>query len=148
MKNFSTCRFLILLALLNGAAFGLLAAEWRPPSPAQSAVSAWNGNDLPDAVSGEYKIQVFPNPNAGRFRLQVEGTFADTVELVIINVEGKRVYQRSIAQAGEFLFNLTPLRKGIYFAQIRVDNKVVSCPILYAYDPEDSGIPVNQPPRP
>lgn len=144
MKKLFSCRFLLLLALLNGAAYGLLAAEWRPQPQMQQA----GGPDLPGTTVAEYKIQAFPNPNAGRFRLEVEGEFTDTVQLVIINVEGKRVYERQIAQAGEFLFNLTTLRKGIYFAQIRDGNKVVSCPILYAYDPEEQQLPGTRAPRP
>jgi|GEM_PF-1152292 len=138
MKNLFSCRFLLLLALLNGAAYGLLAAEWPP----QGEFRQQSGNpDLPGQSATEYKIQVYPNPNAGRFRLEVDGDFTDTVQLIIINVEGKRVYEREIAQAGEFLFNLTTLRKGIYFAQIREGNKVISCPILYAYDPEQQALP-------
>ncbi|MBI1193876.1 MAG: T9SS type A sorting domain-containing protein [Bacteroidetes bacterium] len=137
MKNLFSCRFLLLLALLNGAAYGLLAAEWRPQPTQHQA----GGPDLPGAAVAAYKIQVYPNPNAGRFRLEIEGAFTDTVQLIIINVEGKRVYEREIDRAGEFLFNLTTLRKGIYFAQIREGNKVVSCPILYAYDPEEQLLP-------
>lgn len=103
---------------------------------------------MPGVSVAEYKIQVYPNPNAGRFRLVVEGAFTDTVQLIIINVEGKRVYEREIDRAGEFLFNLTTLRKGIYFAQIRDGNKVVSCPILYAYDPEEQTLPGTRALRP
>lgn len=141
MNKFFSCRLLLLLALMNGAAYGLLAAELHPFRQSTST-------DLPGSLVADYKIRVYPNPNAGRFRLEVEGTFTDTVQLVIINVEGKRVYQRDIAQAGEFLFNLTPMRKGIYFAQIRVNNKVISCPILYAYEPEEQLLPGTRPVKP
>lgn len=85
----------------------------------------------------DYSIDVQPNPNAGRFRLEVTGNITDTVELVIINAQGKKVYTRPIDAPGSFLFNLTPLRQGIYFAQLRQAGKVVSLPIIYAYtDPE------------
>ena len=141
MKNLFSCRLLVLLALMNGAAFGLLASELGPVWSTQQ-------KDWPELAEAEFKIQVYPNPNAGRFRLDIQGAFTDTVQFIIINVEGKLVYQREIAQAGEFLFNLTPLRNGIYFAQIRVENKVISCPILYAYDPEEQTLPGTLPMRP
>jgi hypothetical protein len=90
--------------------------------------------DQPKIESTEYKISAFPNPNAGKFRLEISGPFVDSVDLVIINVSGKQVYKRKLVKNGELFLNLTPLRKGIYFAQIRQENKVVSHPIIYAYD--------------
>jgi hypothetical protein len=89
----------------------------------------------------DYSIDVHPNPNAGRFRLEVTGTISDTVELVIINAQGKKVYTRPIDAPGSFLFNLTPLRQGIYFAQLRQAGKVVSLPIIYAYQEPDPTLP-------
>ncbi len=130
------CRhWFCLLILLTGLSYGLYAAERQP---AQSSVQTL---DLPDNLSPAYQLRVLPNPNSGRFRLEVDGDFSDTVQLVIINVEGVRVYEREIAQSGAFLFNLSTLRKGIYFAQIRTGSKVISCPILYAYDPEQLMLP-------
>jgi hypothetical protein len=100
-----------------------------------------------DAVMApDFRLEVTPNPNDGRFRLHVQGTFTDTVELVIINAEGKKVYTRKINEPGEFLFNLTPLRQGIYFAQLREANKVVSLPILYAFRESEPTLPVTEEP--
>jgi hypothetical protein len=141
VKNPLSTRLLLLLALMNGLGFSLLAAERRLEPPAAQ------GADLPVAEM-DFSLQVFPNPNAGRFRVEVEGTFADTAQLVIINVEGKRVYQLPISQGGAFAFNLSSLRKGIYFAQIRTAHQVVSCPILYAYDPQSSALPGARNPKP
>jgi hypothetical protein len=141
LKNPLSTRLLLLLALMNGLAYGLLAAERKPEPPTVQDA------DIPVAEM-DFSLQVFPNPNAGRFRVDVEGTFADTAQLVIINVEGKRVYQLPIAQGGAFAFNLSSLRKGIYFAQIRTAHQVVSCPILYAYDPQSSTLPGAAKPKP
>lgn len=131
----------LLLALLL-AAGTVLAAPGAPPRADGYRV-------VRDAVTSppDYRIQVSPNPNAGRFRLEVLGTFTDTVELVIINVEGKKVYTRRISEPGEFLFNLTPLRQGIYFAQVREANQVVSLPIIYAYKEGEPALPNADEPR-
>lgn len=85
-------------------------------------------------VPPEYEIEVFPNPNDGNFRLDVNGSFEDTVELNIINVIGVSVYKKELDRSGELFLNLQSLRKGIYFAQIRTENKVFSHPIIYSYD--------------
>lgn len=102
-------------------------------------VSEWeSGEEIgPDELNEdviEFQISAFPNPNAGKFRLEISGPFVDSVDLVIINVSGEKVYSRKLVENGELFLNLTPLRKGIYFAQIRSENKVVSHPIIYAYD--------------
>ena len=92
-------------------------------------------------VPPEYEIEVYPNPNDGNFRLDVNGPFEDTVELNIINVTGKSVYKKELDRSGELFLSLQSMRKGIYFAQIRTENKVFSHPIIYSYDARQSQQP-------
>lgn len=128
--------------LFLGMAFALFA-----PVALAALPGKWHSVTVVDAVMApDFRLNVTPNPNDGRFRLHVQGTFTDTVELVIINAEGKKVYTRKINEPGEFLFNLTPLRQGIYFAQLREANKVVSLPILYAFRETEPTLPVSEEP--
>jgi hypothetical protein len=103
----------------------LLASGLKPGSESAGPISP--------AIS-DYSLDVVPNPNNGRFRLDIEGEFPDSVNLTIIDATGKQVYKRAISESGELYLSLRSLRKGIYFAQLRIENVVISHPILYAYD--------------
>ena len=77
---FSACR---------GLFFGMALALFTPVALA-ALPGKWHSASITDAVMApDFRLEVTPNPNDGRFRLHVQGTFTDTVELVIINAEGK-----------------------------------------------------------
>jgi hypothetical protein len=91
-----------------------------------------------EALLQSIDMFIVPNPNAGKFRLEISGEIPVGAELRIINVEGEKVYSRLIDKAGYLYLNLSPLRKGIYFAQLRVGEKMISHPIIYSYDEADA----------
>lgn len=63
------------------------------------------------------KILVYPNPNNGEFKIAFNLEKEDNVNLQIIDVTGKEVYnQKFIVGEIEYPFNFTDLPKGIYMA--------------------------------
>ena len=69
------------------------------------------------------ELKVFPNPNNGRFTLDLKTSGSKTFNLRVYNTIGKQVYAKKIDIVNDALISvdLSTLSKGVYF--IRIDNK-------------------------
>jgi hypothetical protein len=68
-------------------------------------------------INQNYKINIYPNPNNGRFNLSLE----DITEIKIFNDLGQVVYYRK-ACAGKHEVNLSDVANGIYFVILKESN--------------------------
>ena len=71
---------------------------------------------------------VFPNPNNGRFRMNISGPGDDNINLVIMNSLGSVIYKENNIQVdGQFLreFNLSNQPDGLYFLHVKGNNTSV-----------------------
>ena len=69
----------------------------------------------------EYKLQIYPNPNDGKFTLQIEncsGCLESIEVLTIINTLGEVTYQKSNIKIASLSVDLTNQPKGIYFVKM------------------------------
>lgn len=63
-------------------------------------------------------VQVFPNPNTGRFKVSASGIFADQLGVRLTDLSGKSIYRQNFSNVnGEFDLDLdvTSVAKGVYF---------------------------------
>jgi hypothetical protein len=63
------------------------------------------------------KVQLFPNPNEGDFRLVFNDKILEEIEVNIFDVFGKLVYSMS-SKESQIDFKLNNLNSGVYFVKI------------------------------
>ncbi|NVO21560.1 MAG: T9SS type A sorting domain-containing protein [Bacteroidetes bacterium] len=74
------------------------------------------------------KVEVYPNPNDGRFTLSVTTTSAEKFDLRIVNNLGVMVYEKqNLYMDGVYMvkFDLQNLSKGVYLVILNSDNKQI-----------------------
>ncbi|NQU33356.1 MAG: Omp28-related outer membrane protein [Bacteroidetes bacterium] len=82
-----------------------------------------------DEEASKIALSVFPNPSHGVVKLNIEADLFNAVELRVIDIMGKVVYEQSnISVVGSFNteIDLTGYSDGIYFITVSGDDKQVS----------------------
>jgi PKD repeat protein len=72
---------------------------------------------------------VYPNPNTGRFTLQMQLIETENLRLEVVNLQGQTIFrQESIANAGPFRqeLNLNDVAAGTYFLRIMSGDRMVT----------------------
>ena len=73
-------------------------------------------------------LQLYPNPNAGRFNLTVEGTTANNFNIDVVNVSGQKIYSVNTENTGNNYsrqFDLSFLSGGVYFVKLTSGNQTL-----------------------
>jgi uncharacterized repeat protein (TIGR01451 family) len=73
-------------------------------------------------------LDIYPNPSNGQFSLDLKAEINAKVQISIMNVEGKVVFNREINHHQHSLLplNLKGLSKGVYLIKVRIENDVFS----------------------
>lgn len=76
-------------------------------------------------------IQIFPNPNNGKFTIEMENSSNQNTDfkIEINNVFGQKVYSENISQPKTHQLNLE-LSDGIYFVKLTSENKTITRKII------------------
>ena len=117
----STCNFSV---SSGNDCFCLSVAGLYTQTNCNNCVTANNENGL---VSNS--IHIFPNPNAGEFELNITTARSQTINLIVVDQLGQRVFeQAAYVQAGKQILNvnLEKLKPGNYFVQIRAEEGIVT----------------------
>ena len=78
------------------------------------------------------KVNIFPNPNNGRFEIHLEGfTTEEKFSIEILNFSGKPVKQYSEVSRNDFQIDISDFAKGIYFVKIQAGEKVYLEKVVY-----------------
>jgi hypothetical protein len=67
------------------------------------------------------RIEVFPNPTNGHFRVLLESNRKRDFEFELIDMQGRRIRQQNVQNVQgkqEVLFNLTDFAQGVYLLRI------------------------------
>ena len=90
------------------------------------------GINLLQNFTDETKLQIYPNPNGGKFTIQVEnclGCLEQIENLTVINILGEIVYQSSEKHPmtnASVTIDLSDRPKGIYFVKLLLPNRHLS----------------------
>ena len=82
-------------------------------------------NTIP-AIMDEGYFLLYPNPNNGKFRLEIQNinTIGDNTELQVLNMMGRSIYStRHLKMQKPNEIDLSGLPKGIYFLQLNTGTK-------------------------
>ena len=80
-----------------------------------------SGVGVDDLQLADYRLQIFPNPNEGKFVVQIAdcpGCLAKIENLTVMNVLGEKVFERSAIREQSLSIDLSKHPKGIYFVKI------------------------------
>jgi hypothetical protein len=73
---------------------------------------------------------LFPNPSDGKFYLEVENMVKDPIELQVVDLTGRIIYQTSSSSQDKTKIDLTDQPKGIYFIRVKAREMVVSRKVI------------------
>ena len=76
----------------------------------------------------KFLANVYPNPNNGLFKLEVEGEFRGDIEMKIYDLMGKETFSKRLrkgTKAFESSFDLQSLPPGYYYIHLRSENKIL-----------------------
>lgn len=109
-------------ALLNGGIFGAVANLNAYDRTDVFIAKMTTIVDIED-LSRDNKINIYPNPGNGIFKITSEKIFNNT-DINVYNYLGEIVYQTLDVSSSEINVDLSKLNKGIYFVQVTSDKNV------------------------
>ena len=77
-------------------------------------------------LAGVSNFNLFPNPNAGKFTMLLEGEGRDNVSISFLNVLGQELQVYEVDFGAGYLnreFNLSGFANGVYFARLTIDGQ-------------------------
>ena len=77
---------------------------------------------IDEGILGE-AVNIYPNPNNGVFSIEIEGLQQQTAEILVLDLNGKTVFQKMISNMTSMELtnvDLQNLSKGTYFAKVKV----------------------------
>lgn len=86
-----------------------------------------------DLWPDDLRVQVTPNPNGGAFALWLQGSWEGTVQVDLMDAQGRWIHRQSAAvgpQEAAIQFNGLGLAKGAYLLRIQADEGVQTLSIL------------------
>ena len=100
----------------------------------QTIVSANTNFDIninEETLQTEGSILVFPNPNNGRFTLQLQN-YNNHAQVMIVNLAGKVIYQSTVNSAVDVEIDMLNAPRGIYSIVVS-DNETVKTSKMVVY---------------
>lgn len=84
-----------------------------------------------DVQNTQIKMIISPNPTPGQFKLKVEGFDNKNVIIIISDITGRTIVQRTCdGGIGQGQFDLSGYPKGIYLVKIEAGNKSMVCKLV------------------
>ncbi len=84
---------------------------------------------IDESASSDYRLQIYPNPNEGKFTLQISDCplcLSSIENLSVFNVLGETVFQTSNIKTQALVIDLSSHPKGIYFVKLILPSQHVS----------------------
>ncbi|WP_309609126.1 T9SS type A sorting domain-containing protein, partial [Flavobacterium sp.] len=68
---------------------------------------------------------LFPNPNTGSFRISFQPENNDKIEIIVYDMSGRNIYNKSFLNSGMFdqELQMNTISSGIYFVNIQNGSK-------------------------
>ena len=89
-----------------------------PGSPARREVTTENDNLNIVSIASKLRINIFPNPTPDQFTLALEAGSKESVEILITDILGRKVFQTSGRTNQTYTFG-KDLRSGVYIVQVK-----------------------------
>ncbi|HRH34950.1 MAG TPA: T9SS type A sorting domain-containing protein, partial [Catalimonadaceae bacterium] len=77
----------------------------------------------------QFQISVFPNPNEGRFRIEMEGVKHPTIDVIIIDAVGKEIWNETLTTSDGLKvatdLHFPKLSSGVYWLKVPLKDQVI-----------------------
>jgi hypothetical protein len=112
-------------ALLSGGVFGSTSlSKYDRTDAFVTKISQLVGVNT--IVNSTKAIYIYPNPGNGNFVLEMEQLSNAKSEIVIYNCLGQAIHRKTNNSASKINFDLSNEENGIYFIEIKKDDKVIA----------------------
>lgn len=112
-------------SLLDGGTFGSTSlTEWDRTDVFVTKITSFVG--INTITSASKAIYVYPNPGNGNFTLDMENLSTVKTEIAIYNCLGQAIHRKTNNFASRLNFDLSKEESGIYFIEIKNDDKVIA----------------------
>jgi hypothetical protein len=64
-------------------------------------------------------VTILPNPSNGKFYLETKNLSSDPIELQVMDLTGRIIYERQLFISEKFEIDLSGQQKGMYFVRIK-----------------------------
>ncbi|MCB0516712.1 MAG: glycosyl hydrolase family 18 protein [Chitinophagales bacterium] len=78
-------------------------------------------------LSENVQVQIFPNPNNGSFSIRAS---AEIQQLVLLNAQGKMVYQKNVANEAQVYLENTSLTSGLYILYVQTSKGTITQKVM------------------
>ena len=78
----------------------------------------------------ESKLAIYPNPNTGKFTIELNDIVSNKINIQVFNYAGAVVRDFQEAQNATYQIDLSELSVGIYFVHVNVDNQSISKKVI------------------
>ena len=69
---------------------------------------------------------LFPNPSEGKFYLKTKYSGSEPIELQVMDLTGRIVYEKQLAISERFEIDLSGQQKGMYFLRVKFGEKEIN----------------------
>ncbi|MBE9466689.1 MAG: T9SS type A sorting domain-containing protein [Bacteroidetes bacterium] len=70
-------------------------------------------------------INIYPNPSNGIFNVELEGTSSDNVNIEILSLDGKVLYNKVFINSDNIDIDVSTIQKGLYFIKLTVNEEII-----------------------
>jgi beta-glucanase (GH16 family) len=92
---------------------------------------SFSSNDKNKDIIDEETYKIYPNPNKGRFVIQITKNVDSFQKIEILNINGILIIQRVFLNSDKVTIDLSDFPKGTYILKIIKDNNIFSNKIIY-----------------
>ena len=94
------------------------------------ALTEYINSDIVENKDNLDIINIYPNPNNGKFTIKINKNITEIVELEIMDLTSKSIFKNSEIN-NQFKIDLSNYHKGIYLLKIRIDQELHVRKIIY-----------------
>jgi hypothetical protein len=101
----------------------------QAPPPIEKSIEFKTLNEALQTASGEKQIKLYPNPNNGRFTLQLQN-FDSRTEVLVVNLLGKTMHKTSIFNIEHIEIDMLNAPRGIYHVIVNDGRKIETAKMI------------------
>ncbi|QIA08491.1 T9SS type A sorting domain-containing protein [Draconibacterium halophilum] len=77
-----------------------------------------------DISTSELGLTMYPNPSKGKVTVDFDAAVSEDIELVVSNISGKQVFQKTFLAGQQINFDLSDQVSGMYLVNVLVDDRM------------------------
>jgi hypothetical protein len=112
---------------IEAGTYFVIISTWAPPQTVDFLLNlSWESGSAVENSDLMSKLNVYPNPNNGRFTVSVVNSEATDMTIELVNISGQVVYRNEVKAAYSYNeeINADTFAKGVYYLKVNSDKGV------------------------